>query len=454
MAAAICPRCQTPLGSDENDPEVQRCTSCGGSFVPCSRLDPDTAATAPHEAALPIDSPAASAPTASINCPACVAPMAADRIADAALYHCQICGGVWVDGVGPLPVDGDDADDDAAGTRRRLIYALTLPERVLRSTVGVTAGAAKGAAEFLIPSAFQNSKTYEVVVRNSLRFLTEDVGGVAKQSNTEDLGKDFAARKAVGNFVDLAGWATLAFSPVWMMAVVSDVAYGSKSYIRELAEELKKKGLIDENSTINNVDDVLEAVQNASGSAASLVDTPPLSVEQLRESLNQTRAAVASADYRGVLPEAELKAYWQEMRDIASREHVSLIGVSGALTMHTLGKVGTVSRGGFAGIQVAGGMFNTLIVGHYVESLKAINERGFYETVRESSGPYVEAVWNNFAADKSTWTEEIVTGRAIGGAFRAVKNFFTRSKEAPVAEPTPAAKNVTRPPDDSPETAT
>eukprot|EP00913_Durusdinium_trenchii_P035233 g32963.t1 len=312
-------------------------------------------------------------------------PMQVDHIADAVLYRCAACNGVWADASAAAPAG--EADDEPAGVRRRLIYALTLPERVLRSTVGVTAGAAKGAAEFLIPSAFQNSKTYEVVVRNSLRFLTEDIGGVAKQSDTEDLGKDFAARKAVGNFVDLAGWATLAFSPVWVMAVVSDVAYGSKSYIRELADELKQKGLIDENSTINNVDDVLEAVQNATGKAASLVDTPPLSVDQLRESLNQTRDAVASADYRGILPEAELKAYWQEMRDISKRENVSIVGVSGALTMHTLGKVGTVSRGTFSGIQVAGGMFNRMVIGHYVDSMKAINERGFYETVRESSGP-------------------------------------------------------------------
>ena len=40
------------------------------------------------------------------------------------------------------------------------------------------------------------------------------------------------------------------------MAVVSDVAYGARTYTRELATELKQKGLIDEKSTIDSVDDV------------------------------------------------------------------------------------------------------------------------------------------------------------------------------------------------------
>lgn len=430
MTAAQCPRCDSTMQPSENGGGILQCSMCGGSFIPASETEPVSESEAPATEAVTEATGSGEAPMT--NCPVCHVRMRADRIADAALFRCESCLGVWADGIA-AGVEAHAGVAESVGVRRRLIYALTLPERVLRSTVGVTAGAAKEAAEFLIPSAFQNSKTYEVVVRNSLRFLTEDIGGVARQDGAEDLGKDFAARKAVGNFVDLAGWATLAFSPVWMMAVVSDVAYGSKSYVRELADELKSKGLIDENSTINNIDDVLNAVQDASGKAASLVDTPPLSVEQLRDSLNQTRAAVASADYRGVLPEAELKAYWQEMRDIARREDVSLIGVSGALTMHTLGKVGNVSRGTLAGVQVAGGIFNKVVIGHYVESLKTVRERGFYQTVRESSRPYIEAVWSNFAAEKKTWTEELVSGRAFGGAFRAVRNFFSRPNEAPKA---------------------
>ena len=63
---------------------------------------------------------------------------------------------------------------------RYLLYTLSLPERTVRSTIALAAGAATHTAEFLVPRAFQDSKTYSVVVRNSLNFLTQQVGGVAR----------------------------------------------------------------------------------------------------------------------------------------------------------------------------------------------------------------------------------------------------------------------------------
>jgi hypothetical protein len=305
---------------------------------------------------------------------------------------------------------------------------MTLPERSLRSAIGLAGGFAKETAEWLVPQAFQSSKTYEIVVRNSLRFLTEDIAGVTGQADQAATADDYLARKAVGNFVDLAGLATLHVSPLWLLAIASDVAYGSRAYVLELAEELKREGIIDETSTIHHVDDVLAAVQQASGEAASLFDTPPLSVEQMQQTLDQTRAAASSADFHKILPQAELDRYWREMRDLTQAEEVSLLGVSGALTMHTLGKVQSASQAAFAGLQVAGGMLNRHVLGHYVDSLQALRERGFYPIVRESSAPYVEAVWKNFAGSRKTWTDEVVTGRALGSMFRKLRGWFVRDQ--------------------------
>ena len=55
---------------------------------------------------------------------------------------------------------------------------------------------------------------------------------------------------------------------------------------------------------------------------------------------------------------------------------------------------------------------------------KTINDKGFYEVIRESSGPYVEAVWNNFSTDRQTWTEELLSGRALGRALQAITGWF------------------------------
>ena len=440
MTAGQCPRCSDQtLVPDAEDSQILGCGNCHGSLLTATNVPEDFR----NATAAAVEPAAATEPAAeTLVCPNCNETMQPVPLAESHCFLCNGCGQGWIDAVTqPEATDPAESPEKAASRLSSyLLYTVTLPERVLRSTVGVTAGAAKETAQFLIPQAFQSSKTYEVVVKNSLRFLCEDVAGVEKNPDDVVLGKDFIARKAVGNFIDLAGWATLAASPVWIMAIVSDVAYGSKTYVKELAEELRKKGLIDEDSTIHNVDDLLASVKDVTGQTASLVDTPPLSLADLKETLASTRDSLKSIDVRKILPEAEIKRYWQEMRDISARENVSFVGVSGALTMHTMGKLGTVTRGAFTGVQLAGGMFNQHVIGHYKQAMIDMRERGFYQTLSESSEPYVEAVWNNFKVDRTTWTEELLSGRAIGTAWNSVRGWFSKAK------PTPADSKGTPPP--------
>jgi ribosomal protein L37AE/L43A len=433
-----CPRCAQPL-SQTAENRTLRCPRCSGQFVPGSATGgfDFLSGGETREAGEGRDPAGAQTPLA---CPSCGDSLRVVRLGEATVHRCAACGGHWIDGDELAALQTASPAEPQAWSRW-LLYSLTLPERVARSSIGVAAGAARESAALLVPQAFQDSKTYGLVVNNSLRFLAEDIGGVARKSASAEqaTAEEFIARKAVGNFVDLAGLATLHVSPMWLLAIVSDVAYGSKAYVRELADELKKQGLIDESSTINGVDDVLDAVRNASGQAASLFDTPPLSADQLKASLDNTRAALKSADYRRILPEAELKQYWEEMRDIAAREQQSLIGVSGAVTMHTLKKVSTVGRGALTGVQVVGGLVSRHVVGHYRDSLSTIRERGFYATLRETSGPYIDAVGANFAGGRSTWTEELLSGRAVRKGVAAVTGWLARRRQPPDEPEPPAA---------------
>ena len=333
--------------------------------------------------------------------------------------------------------------DSVASAGRYLFYGLSLPERAVRSSIGLAAGAARETAQFLVPRAFQDSRTYGIVIRNSLNFLASDVGGVAPDPDGEQPAiEGYLARKAVGNFVDLAGWATLSCSPIWLMAVVSDVAYGARAYTRELATELKQKGLIDEKSTINSVDDLLGAIQAATGEAAGLFDTPPLSVKDLRATLEATRAALDGADITSVIPENELETLWSEMKQVAGEENVGLLGVSGAVTMLTLQKIGTVGQGALTGVQVVGGLLNRQVISHYTESMVTIREHGFYRSLRDTSEPYIEAVWSNFSIDRETWTEAVFNGRAIGWGFSKVTGWLRGNKIEKSDDPVDDVRNV------------
>jgi len=408
-----CPRCDVQLTKSESGDALQ-CLQCSGWFVPAADIGAEA-----------LDLATESPEQEQLRCPGDGGLMKTVQLGDAALDVCDQCGGVWLDAGESL-----DDTDRSNSLSRYLLYTATLPERVVRSSVGLAAGAATEAAGFLVPQAFQSSKTYEIVVRNSLGMLTREIGGV-KQAGED--GQDVAAgqddlmaRKAVGNFVDLAGLATLHASPVWMMAIVSDLAYGAGSCVQELAAELQKQGLIDEDATIHNVDDVLSAVKDASGNAASMFDTPPLSVDQLKESLDATRQALASADIRSILPEAELTKYWEEMKSVANDENVSLLGVSGAVTMGTLNRVKTVGQGTLTGVQVVGGLVSRPFVDHYSQSLATIRQDGLFVTLKDTSAPYVEAVWNNFSGGQGTWTEELLSGRAVRKGFGKLGSWLGR----------------------------
>ncbi len=323
----------------------------------------------------------------------------------------------------------------AGAVRQFLIYTLSLPERALRSSVGVVGGVAKEATGLLVPQAFRDSKTYQVMVAQMLNFLVEDVGGVQRAASASDADaakvENFVARKTVGNFVETASLLTFHVSPLTVLAVLSDVAYGSNAFLRELAAELKQQGLIDDDSTIHHVDDLLDAVAETSGNTASALDTPPLSVDGLRATIEQARASVGRLDPSKLIPQAEMQRMWQEMGEIARRENVGLLAISGAMTMHTLGKITRVGRGMLSSVTVAGNLFERHILGHYAAAIGDINEKGFYRTLAEVSGPYALAVWNNFSTNRGTVTEEVVTGRFFGRVWLWFIGLFRRKPPTP-----------------------
>lgn len=313
----------------------------------------------------------------------------------------------------------------------KLRDVLSLPERALCSGTGLVGGALRESASLLVPRSFQSSRTYTVMVRQMLDFLVHDVGGVEQsdQPSSTAAVDHYVARKSIGNFVDMASLATLHVSPLMLLAAVSDLAYGSQVYLKELADELKAQGVIDEASTIDHVNDLLIAVSDASKSTGKVFDTPPLSVESLKATLDETRAAIGSANPMSILPQAEVQRMWEEMRDIAKRENVGMLAVSGAVMMHSLGKVATLGRGALSSVKVAGSLLDRHVLDHYSQALSDIRKKGLYASLAETSEPYIAAVWSNFQPNKSTVTDDVLTGKLLASTSRAVRRWLGREEE-------------------------
>jgi hypothetical protein len=313
--------------------------------------------------------------------------------------------------------------------RDYLLYGLSLPERALRSASGIVGGTLRESASLLVPQAFRSSKTYSVMIQQMLDFLAEDVGGVARSAATgADQTRDFVARKAVGSFVDMASMATLHLSPMLLLAIVGDVAYGSRTYLKELAADLKQQGVLSQESTIDNVDDLLAALGGAAQATAGTFNAPPISMAGLKHTVDQTRAAVAKIDPTKVLPKAELQRLWDDIHKVAVQQDLSPLAISGAVTLHTLHAIGSVGRGALSTVTVAGTLFDRHVLEHYSTAIREIRAKGAYASLRETSRPYMEAVWSNFSARKTTLTEELFSGRLLARCWRAMRGRFGRPR--------------------------
>src|ERR1051325_1750985 len=115
-------------------------------------------------------------------------------------------------------------------------YISSLPERLLRSVAGLTAGAAHELSEVVLPARLRRSKLYDSLVQSTLRFLIEEVGQVESltAAGQRELPPDFLMRSAAGNIVGIAGLAAFHASPVWVLAALADVAGAGRDLIGEI----------------------------------------------------------------------------------------------------------------------------------------------------------------------------------------------------------------------------
>jgi hypothetical protein len=291
--------------------------------------------------------------------------------------------------------------------RRRLHFAASLPERVVRSAAALLGGTVHEAAQLLLPRLVRRSRFYEVSAKNLLRILVEGVGAVEGTSTTDPTAVpagQVAVRKGAGNVVELGSILAFGFSPLWLLAATSDVTRGSRVYLRELVEELKAAGVVAEGADVGSVDELLGVLEGASGRTARLIDLPPLELEELRTSLQELRAGASE------LPSPdELARVYESLRLEAARENRSLLEVSSGIGLAFLLSARNVSR--------------THLVAPYREDWQPLREEGFAAYARRVGRPYSRAVVGHFDPGRETYTQWYLTRNDPGTEFRFCDEF-------------------------------
>ncbi|WP_182867592.1 hypothetical protein [Stieleria mannarensis] len=328
----------------------------------------------------------------------------------------------------------EPADVDSGSLLGTLTYGLSLPERTARSASAVVGGLVNETAGWLIPAAFRSSKTYSAFVQQALDMMIHDVGGVENPNAVAaDAEEAQLAQKAVGGLLDLAGAATLHLSPITVLAVFNDVAYGSSHYLKRLSEELKREGIIDETSSIDHVSDLVDALEKTGARASTAANAPPMSVDAMTETISQITREIQNVDPRKLIPQSEIKRMWNEMEDAAGKAHVGIWDVSTTMTMFAIDRLSLSTRGALSTVRVAGSLVDEHFFSHYGDALTAISEKGFYETLSVSSEPYLEAAWHNFDSTRETWTEELITGRMPKKVWTRFAQWFRNRRNRPAS---------------------
>ena len=283
----------------------------------------------------------------------------------------------------------------------------------MRSASALAAGTVREVAAVALPIGFRRGRLYRNLVDVTLQFLIENVGGVqAAQPTEQKISEDFLLRRTAGNGIELMGIVAFRASPVWVLAALADVAGFGRQLIPEIAESLKKEGLLAPDDSFATMEQLLSGLERSSGQLAESVNTPPLDVAGLRE---EWRKFVAEARQLPApqLPSASaVTKVWQDLRATAEREQRSVFEVSSLLAVSAVGELPerarVLSKAAAVVLRHGGAAVSNALLDHYRQSLAQIREAGFVGYGVRQLGPYTQAAVAAFHPSRETLTGKLL----------------------------------------------
>ena len=295
-------------------------------------------------------------------------------------------------------------------------YLLSLPERIIRSTLGFGAGVVREVGDLAIPVGVRQGELYRNLVDTTLRFLIEQVGGAAgAYPKDEKIAEQFLLRRTAGNAIEALGIVAFRASPVWVLAALADICGIGRRLIPEIAAALKDEGLLDEDVQVASVDQLLDGLERTSARLAATVNTPPLDIATLRaewQALRRDAAALPSTR----LPSREaLGAVWDQLKAESVRQDRSVFETSSMLGMSAVRKlpdgIRWLSSSARVGAGRTGQVVATILLDHYRQTLDEIRQVGYVAYGVRQFTPYVRAAVHQFSPKRRTLTERLIARR-------------------------------------------
>jgi hypothetical protein len=297
-------------------------------------------------------------------------------------------------------------------------YLLSLPERLIRSTVGLGAGVAREVSEVALPDGVRRSQLYRNLVDATLQFLIEQVGGVeGVYRNDAALPDNFLARRTAGNAVEVLGIVAFRASPVWILAALADVCGIGRQLIPEVTEALKAQGLLETGAEFTTVDQMLDGLERTSSRLAATVNTPPLDVASLREEWQALREEVSHLPQASLPSLESIRTVWADLKVESARQERSIFETSSVMAVSAAralpGGVRWLSASARVGAARTGQVFAAALLDHYRQTLREIQQVGYLTYAGRQFRPYVRAAADQFSPKHLTLTQRLLEKLAL-----------------------------------------
>jgi hypothetical protein len=297
---------------------------------------------------------------------------------------------------------------------RGVRYALSLPERTIRSVSALAGGLVREAAGVALPIGVRRGRLYRNLVEVTLDFLIEDVGQVGAARAAElDFGESFLVRRAAGNGLELMGLLAFRASPVWVLAALADACGFGRQLIPQITAELEKEGLLEPGQSFATVEQLLGGLERSAAQLAATVNVPPLDVAGLRAEWSKLAAEVKQLPAPQLPSRAAVTRLWTDLRAEAAAQRRSVFEVSSLLALSAVGslpeRARVLSKSAAIALRRSGTVVSDALLAHYAEALAEIRRVGFLGYGSRQLTPYARAAAAAFHPERET-----LTGKLLG----------------------------------------